>query len=465
MEQEQSSNILLEVARCLWKRIFGMFVIFTTIMSVTIVTTIMQTHIYQVESRVLVKFGREYVYRAVEERKDGNLKPQLRYNTDEVIANEIEIFKSAELAEEVVTSLGIEMLFPDMDQDAKDTDILLPKAVGSFRQLMNVVHLKGSNILSVTFEHSDPKVAVLVVKEMIEHFMERHLEIFKNPQLPFLEKQAADFALVLQTAEEAKRNYKKANGIISLAQQREIAMNHYANVNELLISASSTAADFREQKNILEAQMGSMDEFIVLGKEVSERGNVEFAELKLLELKRELSGLNSKYTATNRQITSLANQIRITEKFLDGMGSNTLETVRSGKNEHFLLLKRKYIVVLATYEGQAKKVESISQQIAILKEELQKLSEQEIDIKRLDDAIEAAESNYQHYRDFLVESRVQEIMDREKLINVVVVDKARVPLKPIKPRKKLRVMVGLILAVASSFFYALFREYIWVSEK
>ncbi len=88
-----------------------------------------------------------------------------------------------------------------------------------------------------------------------------------------------------------------------------------------------------------------------------------------------------------------------------------------------------------------------------------------MDIKRLDDMIESADKNYQQYRDYLVESRVQEVMDKEKLINVVVVDKARIPLKPIRPRKKLRVMIGLILAVASCFFYALFREYIWVSEK
>jgi len=465
VEQEQNNNILLEVARCLWKHIFGMFVLFTSIMLVTIITTYTQTPIYQTEARVLVKFGREYIYRSVEERTDGNVRPQIRFDPDEIIANEVEIFKSSELAEEVVIALGVEMLFPDMGQKVDDKDTALSLAVNSFLKMVDVLHLKGSNVLSVSCQHSDPKVAVLVVDDIIERFKVRHVEIYKNPQLSFLEKQAAEFAIELQAVEEAKRKYKKENGIIALDQQREIAMRHFANVNELLIEAKAATADFLKQKNYLELQLGSIDELVVQSKEVRERGNVEFAELKLLELKRELSHLNSVYTSDNRRIISLANQIRITEQFLVGMESTTLQTVQTGKSEHFLLLQRKYIDVVASYEGQVSKVESISQQVAVLEEKLQRLSEQEIDIKRLDDTIESADKNYQQYHDFLVGSRVQELMDSEKLINVVVVDKARVPLKPIKPRKKLRVLVGLILAVASCFFYSLFREYIWVSEK
>ncbi len=467
MEKEQTNNIILELAHNLWKHIIGMVVIFTTIMLFVVISTKMIVPIYEVGAKVIIKFGREYVYRSLKGgRDDGDISPQIRFNTNEIISTEIEIITSGELAVDVVNAIGIETLFPKMVQNSEDKNYLLSRAVGSFQGMLGVTHLKGSTVLAITFQHPDPKVAVLVVKSVIKFFEERHLELYRTPHVGILKQQAANFEKELQEAEDAMHNYKKDNAIYSLERQREIAMEHSARLNSVFVEQNSTLSKMAEEKLYIEEQLKNIDENVVMSKLYQERGNVEFAELKYLDLKRNYRSLTDRYYDDNRLVISLGEQVATMEEFLQTMkDKETLETIRTGPNEDFLILKRKLVLLVASYNGQIRKVETIRKQVTSTEKALQLLSEQELVIKRLGDHISSAFRNYETYSDKLVETNVQEIMDSEKLISVVVIDTPRVPLRPIKPKKKLRLMIGLVLAVASCFFYTLFREYILVPEK
>lgn len=466
MEQEQNNNIILELVRCLWKHLLGMIILFTSIMIAVIVSTQMQIPTYEVASSILVKFGREYVYRSVEGRTQGDVSPLVRYDPKEIIATEIEIFRSRDLVEEMLTAIGIEKFFPEMARNAEDMDSLLARAVVSFRGMLSVDHLKGSNVFIVTFQHRDPDIAVLAVVSMIERFKKRHLEIYKNSHLEFLERQVTNLGKVLRAVEEEKRKYKNDNKIYSsLDLQRKLALEHYAAMSKLLVEENGVLERLSEEKDYIEKATENNKKQVFLSEQIEQRGNIELIELKLLELKRYQRTLTDKYLDSNRLVVAISDEIKMTKELLNAVEDNTVITTRTGKSEHFFIMKRELAEVEGSYYGQQKKVESIRQKVASLKIELQDLAEREIDIKRLNDNIVIAARDYQLYRNKLVESRVQEVLDREEHINVIVIDKARVPLKPIKPRKRVRILVGLILAVASCFFYALFREYILVPKK
>ena len=74
---------------------------------------------------------------------------------------------------------------------------------------------------------------------------------------------------------------------------------------------------------------------------------------------------------------------------------------------------------------------------------------------------EAAEENYTNSVSKLEETRVLDEMDRQKMVNVAVIEKPMVPIKPIKPRKKLNLLIGIILGVTCSFTYALVGNYLF----
>lgn len=460
MEGENKDNTVLSVVvSLLWKHMLVMSLIVITIMIVVVVTTIRQTPIYEVVSSVLVKYGREYVYRSVEQFERGDVAPLMNYDYSAIINTEIEIFKSNELAQEVILSIGVEKIFPNLMQKVSDEAAQLPLAVASFGGMLNVSHIKGSNVVSVAFQHQDPQLAVVVVSDLIEQFKAMHLEIFKNPQVAFLEQQVASSHDKLRLAEEEERQFKKKHNILDLVEQRKVYMYQYTELTTLLISENGNLDDLRAKRNYLSEQLEVMPEDVVLHQDTDYRGNVEFVESKLLQLRLEESELLQKYPESNRLVIAIRHEIKIAEEFLEKITTTIIERSRSGKNQLFSRLQEEIIKIHAAFEGKKENIASIQLQADRLKTELQALSGQEIYLSRLTKKVSSAERKYKNFRDNLDESRVQEIMDSEKLVNVVVIDKPRVPLKPIKPNKKLRVLVGFILAIASSLFYVLYREY------
>ncbi len=208
MPEKQSKNTLLDVLAILRKHVFKMLIIFLGIVFLVTIFTLLQTPIYEVGSSVMVKYGREYVYRPVDQAKAGTDRHLYSFSGDTVINTELEIYRSRELAQKVLTSLGVQTLFPRLARSEKDEKRLLPLAVKRFRKQLDVFHVKGSNVIGVAFQHKDPELAVKAVNLLTDLFKERHLQIFKNPKSPFLAEQVGQYRSQLQEAENALQAFK-----------------------------------------------------------------------------------------------------------------------------------------------------------------------------------------------------------------------------------------------------------------
>jgi len=458
MQDTRSDNTLLDIITCIRKHLLGMFIVFVGIVAVATILTLRQTPIFEVGARVLVKYGREYVYHSVEQVEKGDVSPFLTYNTATIINTELEIFRSPELAEEVVTSLGVDTIFPDLTKGAEDDASALPRAIDKFEAMLNVFHVQGSSVIGVDFQHEDPQVAVQAVSSLIDRFKERHLEIYKNPQFSFLEQQVVAYRLKLQELEEAKIKFKQEHQIFNLEDQSKNLMQQYVKVHTLLIQEEINLDESAAKRISIEKELEVIPEVVVLSEDTTQAGSHEATELHLLQLKLQEHDLLEKYPEHNRLVVAVRQDIKMVEEFLSAHDI-TLENVRTGKNPLFLKLETELVEVDVNYTAQKEKIDAFNQQLDRLKDSLQKFSKLEIELNRLDEEIESVESNYKHLEVKLGEARIQEAMDTEKMVNVVVIENPRVPVKPIKPNKQLRLLVGIILGAASSLFYALFTEY------
>jgi len=464
MEEKQSENTLLDIFASLRKHFLGMLIIFIAIVLLVTILTIRQTPIYEVGSSVMVKYGREYVYRPVEQVEEGDVQPLLMYNGLEVINTELEIFRSNELAEKVIESLGVEQLFSDLAQHVQDKKLSISLAINRFRNQLSVFHIKGSNVIGVTFQHRDPEIAVKAVSLLTELFKERHLQLFKNPQSSFLEEQVTLYHQQLQESEDALRTFKQENKIFSLDDQRKILMQQYVNVNTLLIEGESELEELGQRAASLAQQLETVSEAVVLYEESSQEGNIDDARAKLLKFKLYEHELAEKYPEGNRLLTAVRKDIDMVKEFIADYDVSSRENVRTGKNPVFQQVEKELVTVRAAHTGQEKKNDVIRQQLQVLKDRLLTMTKQETELKALKLKVETSEETYKTFVGKLEDSHIQEAMDSQKMVNVVVIEKPIVPIKPIKPRKKLNILVGIILGVASSLFYALFSEYVMVRK-
>src|SRR4030043_766923 len=113
MEQENHAGSLRGFFNFLFKQKSKIIIIFLSIVITVTVISFLLPPTYEAKSSFLVKFGREYIYRS----EVGEKTPDVRItagNQEELINSEIQRLNNRDLIGKVITTLGIEKLYPDL---------------------------------------------------------------------------------------------------------------------------------------------------------------------------------------------------------------------------------------------------------------------------------------------------------------------------------------------------------------
>ncbi len=464
MSQQPTQSSLHDFFSVLKKRKLGMFLIFLLIISGTIAVTLAQTPIFEVSSTVMIKYGREYIYRPLDQLEQGEVQPMLTFDNDRIINTELEIYRSKELIDKTITTIGIDRLYPKLSSLKDSNEIILAYAINRFKNNFSVFHIKSSSVIGISFQHKDPELAVEAINLLTDFFKEKHIQLFKNPQSPFLEKQVIQYTKQLEHAGNNLKTFKQENQIFSLEDQQKLLLEQYININTLLIKGTGNASELKEKITSLTTGLEDMPEEVVLFDESVQNSNIDDARSKLLELQLFENELLEKYKEDNRLVIAARKDIKKVNAFISEQHLSQETSTRSGKNYTYLELQKELIMAEVDFKAQQAKNASTKQQLAQLGKQLQDFAEKEKELKKLELEVEAAEENYTNFVSKLEETRILDEMDRQKMVNVAVIEKPMVPIKPIKPRKKLNLLIGIILGVTSSFTYALVADY-FVSRK
>lgn len=459
MQEKYSQNTLFDIFATLRKHLLGMCAVFVTIVLIVTVWTFTQTPIYEVVSNVMIQYGRAYFYHPI--RKSGEIQPQYTFKVTEWVNTELEIFRSKELAENVIESIGVKEIFPKLADKIKDTDLLMTKAVERFGKNLKLMHIKESNVINVSFQHQDPKVAVEAVNLLTRFFKQRQVQIFKNPQTAFLEKQTASYKRQLQESEDSLKVYKQKNRIFSLEHQQKILMEQYVHVKSSLIEVRSNLSKYGVRVDALEKELAAVPVNVIRSEESTKKTNdigEASARSSLLKLQLEENQLLEKFPETDRQVVTVRENIALIKASIARYEAGSKETVTTGRNAVFQELGVQLALARADFVAQKAKAAELEQQLAGLEEQLQKLSEQEVQFRELSIQVETIEKTYKNFVGRLEDSRIRDAMDQQNMVNVVVIEKPKIPVKPIRPRKKLNILVACILGIGCSLSYGLLIE-------
>jgi uncharacterized protein involved in exopolysaccharide biosynthesis len=456
----------------------------------TAVATLSTTPLFAAESSLIVRIGREYIYRP-ESGPDTVRMPSLT----EMVNSEVGILESRDLAESVVRQMGVARLYPDLIEQEPDPERAVARGVAAFRGATDVHPVPDSTVIKVGFEHEDPASAAEAVNLLVAHFVDKHVEVLGEEGAGRLEAELAQRSDALETAEQALAEFKRANGLVDLPQQqtlllgRQVQLRHQLDECEQAIAAATPAGVEQEEPApqpelppglSLDMRGEILRQRYELERERRTRAArapdwlVEQATMRDLDLELEERKLLLTYAEDSRRVQGVRAERERVHAFLansehpehsaqagtgampyaadDAPPARDLEGEIARLDGQILLLnqvelQREHATQRELLRVRGLERADLEHRLAEAEGELASLDRNALALRRLERDVREAESACAAESARVDESRRSSELDRDRQINVRVIQRAAPPITPLGLSRTLQLALGVLLGL------------------
>lgn len=445
---------LLELLTMVFKHKKKILGIFLTIVASVTSCTLLQTPVYQARSTVLVKVARDASPRPGMNADNGS--QSVTVSQDELISTEIQILNGQDLAERVIRTLQLSNIYPDLAKKP-ERKLAWDQAMQRFSRSLKVIGVRKSNVIAVSFQHNNPEIAARAVNLLIEAFKDKHLQLHSAPQSSFISSQLADFENKLKASENNLQQYQQKYNAFSLDEQRSLLLKQRTDFDSAYKIAYDNINETRKRIASLQSTMKSMANSTTRYTPNERERVLTDAKTKLLELQLKEQELRRKYTDSNRLVVDARRDVDMVNRFLKEQETMIAGKVKTG-NPVYQNMEMDLFRAQADLNSQTAKAAALRDQLRQLDKDIAALDSSESKIQNLKRELAINEKNYRAYADRFEEARLTEVMNKLKLSNISVIQPAYVPVKPIKPKKTLNLVLGFLLGMVSALSCAYFAE-------
>lgn len=451
-----------------WKLIL----VFLGVVAIVAVRTFCADNIYRSEAKLLVRIGRESV--TLDPTATTGPVISVGRSLENEVNTELEILKSRQIAENVVDSLGpeafqnglteatpnlLERLGVSVPLSSRDRAILSViedlevKAEGGVRG-------SSSNIIDVSYEATDPKLAQQVLTKLIDSYMEKHIAVHRTPgSYQFFTQQVGQLLRKLEQSEKELESLKSQTRIYSLVEQRGVILDRIGTLQTEIDSAEAALAASRAKTQALQAALDKTPELVVTGASTGPNAAVDTMRGRLYELQLLGQDLVSKFEPDSRQVQDVRKQIAAAQALLD-REEKERTTVTKGSNAAYGAVQSALLTEQPTVSSLQAQIETLKKNLLDAEAELKFLSDSEYKITVLTREVGIQEANYRKYSENLEQARIDSALENGKISNINVVQPATLPMMPVRPQKTRNMLLGIIGGIFGGIVLAFFVEYL-----
>ncbi len=393
-------------------------------------------------------------------------------NQSTMITNQIEILKSRALAELVVTALDHSNVRDSLVifQPNDEGEIMTSREIIEWMQgNLEISHRKDTDLIDIIFKAASPFEVAYIANVISKEFQGYNAETNKlevSGLREFLDEQLGKKGEELQRAEEDLREYQEREKVASLddettqlvdrlaqaeamlegsqidlnsAQERKLSLSNQIddrkkNLSENL-SGISTPYLESLQNQLAEAVAEKAKYVIALKSEIDNPNKLSF-EAQINGYEQKISAIREKLQEESEKIQA-SNMIKDVFQLSQGLLTSMLETETEIKSS---------IAKIGALQGVVKEYEY----------RLESLPEKILQLARYERRKKVQEETFLMMKTKLEETKIQEASQAK---NVRILDKAIEPLYPVKPNKKLNLMLGALIGLGLGIGIAFLLEY------
>lgn len=465
---ETKQNQVISVANMFFRDIRIILAVWLTCIVVAVIAALLMSKTYEAKSTLLVKFGREYIYRA--ETGDQRSTTSRRTDMEEAINSEVQILASRDLKQQVVESIGIERLYPDL----LETELPMDYAIQRLGSALSIRSIDRSSIINLYLQHEQPEMAAETLNQFVDLFITKRLEVYRNSDVPFFSEQVDHLTAELREVEKQFATFKAENKIFELSGQSKLLVEQRNKLATSLTDAQRQISELREQYASTVQHLGQLPKTVVLYKDEDQGKMLDDARQTLFDLKLEEKRLLGSYREDSKAVTNIRFKIQqISELLATEENDVSGQSVRTGPSKIYENVRVKQLEVetelaslearRATVLAQIEEIESEIIRMTSLNSRHDEMS-RDIAIKRT--ALQAQLTN-------LADAQAYAALDNQNRSNIRVVQSAVPPTSALGLSRKSKVMLavplgllaGLLVAFGLNFFRSTVSEARTVERK
>lgn len=340
----------------------------------------------------------------------------------------------------------------------------LDNYIRTLQASLSVDPVRNTDMIKISVTAPSPFEAAYIANTVAEVYKEQNqmesqeeVRLVKN----FLGEQLDLFQEQLRQSEQALKEYKENEKVVALPQEIEQLVTMLTEVESIYREAELELNSNRERLVYIDEQLGQSKKNLnmnnIMAAPFLKELNQKMVALETEKTRYIASLINQNlYDPNDSRLRNFEEQAKLLEqKYKEGVTQYaTLETGDPITLTEELFQRK--IEVEATIQSLLPKVEALKKIVDEYNQELEKIPERGLKLARLERSARLDEKITLMMKEKYEESRITEV---GQLGNVRIIDPAKPDYTPIRPKKKMNIMLGIIMGLGLGIGITFVMEY------
>ena len=382
--------------------------------------------------------------------------------TEEQLNSEVELLQSEDVLQQVVLAAGLHQrrsLLSYLGVKESEQERIAKAAVRLQKQL-KIEAVRKSNLISVSYTSSDPRLVVRVLQALDEAYLQKNLAVHHPPgEFQFFDRETENYKKNLADAETQLKAFSEQEGGVSPQLARDITLQKLSEFTATLQQTYADIAANDKRIDALEKQSGTTAQRLTTQATAIDDAQVLQglkATLMTLELKR--TELLTKYQPTYPLVQEVDKQLTETRTSIASEESKPLRAETTDRNPTYAWISEELAKAKADESSLRARAAAIQVIVAKYQANAHDLDQKGILQQDLLRNVKTEEENYLLYQHKREDARMTDALDRTRILNVAVADQPTMPALPSNSRWGV-LLLGMLLATGVSIGMAFTLEY------
>jgi uncharacterized protein involved in exopolysaccharide biosynthesis len=377
--------------------------------------------------------------------------------SEEVLNTELQLMRSRDILSAVVKDLGLDK---GLIEKGRPPAMATEMAVQGLWNQVNVTALRKTSVVEIAYLNGDPQLAKDVVQQIADRYLAAHLVMHSSPgTYELFKKQAAEASVELRKAEEDVAALARSSNLVILDTQKQDALK---SVQEIDAQLNSLNAEMREQETrarIAELHMSRTPQRVPTARRnIPNQSSVERLYTLRVELLNKRTEALTKFQPTDRMVVELDKQIEDTGAALEKAQNISANEETTDINPGWQALEAERTKARLAYAGLESKAAQLKKELEEQRSRTLLITEAGPRYEELTRKVTEARSRYELYAKKEEEARIAEVLDRQRISNVVLAQAPVVSHVPASPNVRLGLVAGAIAAAFAGIGTGFLRE-------